>query len=364
MSSAGPRILLLGPARTAASGVATHLNQLFGSRLAAEFRFSQFQVGREGRNEGRIGGVLRLLTSPVAFAACVLRGRPQIVHINTSLDPKGYWRDVVYLIVAKALRRRVVYQIHGGALPREFCARSRALAGLLRRVLKSADAVVLLAECEIAAYREFAPFARLVRIANGVPPCAPAVSTERHAANQPLAIVYLGRLAATKGILEAVAAVALLRERGVEVGLTIAGSGAALHEIRQAIELARLGERVRLAGELFGEAKRQLWQQADVFVLPSYHEGLPYALLESMACGVVPVASPVGGIPDVVQDGVNGLLVAPRDPQAVADALQRLATDRELLHRLARAARERIEAQYSVTRLEGQFRALYRSLAP
>jgi glycosyltransferase involved in cell wall biosynthesis len=358
----GPHVLLLGPARTALSGVSTHLNLLFDS-VCSDFCLSQFQVGSEGRAESRTGMLVRLAMSPFALAARLLRSRPRIVHINTAFDPKGYWRDLVYLAVAKALRRKVVYQIHGGALPGEFFAGSRALSAQLRRVLSWPDAVVVLGRNEMAAYREFAPHARVVRIANAVPLCAADLRAERYTAKRPLAVAYLGRLAADKGILETIEAVRILRDRGIDACLTIAGAGAALDQIRAAIATTGLGDRARLVGAVTGAAKQQLWLKTDVFALPTAREGLPYALLEAMSCGAVPVVSPVGAIPDVVQDQVHGLFVPARDSRALADALERLATDRALLHGLALAARARVISEFSVARLAQEFTVLYRSLA-
>lgn len=361
--SRSPRVLLLGPARTAVSGVATHLNQLFESTLSRDFQLTQFQVGSEGRREGRVGVLARIITSPFAFAACLLRSRPHIVHINTSFEPKGYWRDIVYLAVAKTLRRKVVYQVHGGALPGELFGGNRVLTALLRVVLSWPDAIVLLAQSEMAAYHAFAPNARLVRIANAVPLCDADVSPARYLRNRPLEIVYLGRLAANKGIFESIEAVRILRSRGIDTRLTLAGSGAASSAVRQALDAAELNDRVSVIAPVFGAAKQRLWQQADAFTFPTYHrEGLPYALLEAMAGGAVPVASPAGAIPDVMQHEVHGLFVPARDSQALADALQRLARDRTLLHRLALAARARIAQQYSVARLADEFAALYATL--
>jgi len=359
-----PTVMLLGPARSAVSGVSTHLNLLFESALSRRFRLVQFQVGSEGRTPGLLRTVVRLAISPFAFSAALLRFRPHIVHINTSLVPKSYWRDLVYLAVAKAARCKVVYQVHGGALPGEFFPGNRGLTALLRRVLSWPDAVVLLARSEMAAYAEFSPRARLVRIANAVSPG----ETERHAEltaeHWPLRVVYMGRLAAEKGVLETVEAVRILRDRGIDVSLTIAGSGSAEHEIAQAIAARGLGDRAALVGAVFGSAKQQLWRQADVLALPTAAEGLPYALLEAMAGGVVPVVSPVGAIPDVVQDEVNGLWVPARDALALAHALERLAKERPLLHRLALAARLRIVNHYSLVRMAEEFDALYARLTP
>ena len=213
----GPRILLLGPARSAVSGVSTHLNQLFESALSRRFCLLQFQVGSEGRAQGRMATLFRLLTDPFALTVCLIRCRPRIVHINTSLEPRSYWRDIVFLALAKTMKRAVVYQVHGGALPGEFFASNRVLTALLRRVLSWPDSVVLLARSEMAAYSSFAPRARLVRIPNAVSPGETDLRAERYNARRPLKVVYLGRLAADKGIFETIEAVKVLRDRGVAV---------------------------------------------------------------------------------------------------------------------------------------------------
>src|ERR1700674_444826 len=111
-----PVTLLLGPHLAAVSGVSTHLNLLFASRLADEFSLVHFQAGREGRNETAASRFARFLTSPLRLAATILVRRVAIVHLNTSLDFRAYWRDLAYMLVAKICGTRVVYQVHGGPL--------------------------------------------------------------------------------------------------------------------------------------------------------------------------------------------------------------------------------------------------------
>src|ERR1700676_4355710 len=84
--------LMLGPCREAMSGVSTHLNLLFASRLAEKFRLVHFQVGREGRDERALGRLVRLAASPVQLAATLVLRRVAVGHLNTSSDMRGYWR--------------------------------------------------------------------------------------------------------------------------------------------------------------------------------------------------------------------------------------------------------------------------------
>jgi glycosyltransferase involved in cell wall biosynthesis len=357
-----PVVLLLGPTRSAVSGVATHLNYLFRSELSQHFRLRHFVVGSEGQNEGRVGRAVRLLSSPLLFATELLRCRPAIVHINTSMDRKAYWRDLAYLVIARLLRFPVVYQAHGGALPLEF-HKSRILRALLRRVLQLPEAVVLLGQHEVEAYRSFARRASLVLIPNAVPINEVVTDRVRSIPPRPLRIGYLGRLTRDKGLFEIVTAMGMLRDRGVEATLTIAGSGADGDALHAEIVAQGLEDRCYLAGPLAGNETARLWRECDALAMPTYREALPYALLEGMEAGVVPVVSPVGAIPEVIEHRIHGLLVPPRDPSALADALGELASDRALLYQLGRSARMRILDNYSMDRLSADFLELYRRVA-
>ena len=146
-----PVVLVLGPHREAISGVSTHLNTLFASRLADDFSLIHFQVGREGCRKNVLQNLVRLVASPFRLGLLLLRTGASVVHINTSLDRRGYWRDLVYWIVAKVLGRRVVNQIHGGALPQEFFEGNALLTWILRRFLVSSSVVVVLSTAELRA---------------------------------------------------------------------------------------------------------------------------------------------------------------------------------------------------------------------
>ena len=96
-----------------------------------------------------------------------------------------------------------------------------------------------------------------------------------------------------------------------------------------------------------------------MLVFPTYREGLPYALLESMAAGTVPVTCSVGGIPDVLSKCECGITVPPRDPSAVAEAVHTLHRDREMARALSEAAHRVVVEHYQVSRMASDFRRLY-----
>lgn len=355
-----PVALLLGPSPDAMSGVSTHLNMLLASRLAEEYVLVHFQVGSEGRNETGLARLARLVASPLLLGITVLARRVAIVHINTSLNRRAYWRDLAYMIVAKICGAHVLYQVHGGALPQRFFEQSRVLTRFLRRSLRLPDVIVVLAQVELRAYRNFVAGQRIMLIPNGVD-CRPYAKLVRISsdARRPLRLLYIGRLAAEKGLYELLQALALARSRGAKARLVIAGSGPEEGQLRHRVRELELVDDVSFVGPAFGERKVKFLAAADALVLASYSEGLPYAVLEAMAAGVPVIATPVGAIPDVVVGDVHGKLVPPRDADAIAEAIAGLASDRDVLARMSLACRRRIVFGYSLARLSEEFCRLY-----
>ena len=346
------------------SGVSTHVNLLLGSRLADDYGLVHFQVGSEGRDEGRLARWLRIALSPFSLFLTIIFRHAALVHINTSLNPRAYWRDLAYLLVSKLAFARVLYQVHGGDLPRDFFARSRILTAFLNFTLRIPDVVVVLAKCELGAYREFIPGQNVVVIPNGID-CRPfdAVPVVRSFADKPLRLLYIGRIAREKGLYEALQGMRMALELGVDSRLIVAGGGPELQRLRRYAAAIGLASRVVFSGPVFGRDKVTLLEGCDAFLLPSYAEGLPYALLESMAAGVPVIATAVGAIPDVLAHGTHGLIVRERDAKAIAEALATLAADRDRLSWMSRACRRRIRAAFSIERVAGEMDGIYAALA-
>jgi glycosyltransferase involved in cell wall biosynthesis len=353
------KIVLLGPSLEAVSGVSTHLRMLFASDLVLDYELLHFQVGSEGRRETALQRLMRFSFSPLHLALILMRTGAEVVHLNASLDPKAYWRDLVYSIVARLLRRRVVNQIHGGAMPQDFFRNNALLTWVLRRFLVSSDVVTVLSSAELTAYRKFDPRIRVHLVPNAIDTSGLA---GRRCCNtvRPLKLIYVGRLARTKGLFEVIEAMTELKRVGRKFRLCIAGEGPDQAALMAAAQQAGLEDRIEFPGGVFGAEKWRLWFASDVFVFPTYHkEGLPYSLLEAMAAGCVPVTTSVAAIPDVMRDQEHGLFVPPKDASALALAVATLDDDRPDLFRMAESARRRALEHYTVTRLADDFRKLY-----
>ncbi len=296
---------------------------------------------------------------PFAIARIARASGADLVHSHLSVANVGS------RLAARLIRRPHVTTVHTmpGPLIEDSRARARAdgLTARLSKVLVAPS--VELADAYSSAFR--VPRGRLRVIANAPSAEPPSNGFDRDAVRARLdsgggfLVVCVARLQREKGIDDLVDAAALLHERLPGLRVAVAGDGPEGERFRQAI--AASAAPVTLLGHRADVG--DLLAAADAFVLPSRHEGLPISLLEAMAAGLPSVATAVGGIPSLVDDGTSGLLVPAADPPALAAALERLAGDRDLGRRLGAEAQRVVERDHSPAAVTAAYADIYEELA-
>ena len=171
----------------------------------------------------------------------------------------------------------------------------------------------------------------------------------------------VGRLHRLKGLDLLIRAAPGIRAEIPSLQIVLIGRGMEEHELRRLAAEQGVGDAVRFAG--FHAEARRLMPAMDVLAVPSRYEGQSISILEAMACARPVVAADVGGIPEVVVDGVTGLLVPAENPEALARALVRLLKDSALAERMGRAGRERVATHFSQAATIDRTFALYEELA-
>ncbi|MGO9919128.1 MAG: glycosyltransferase [Isosphaeraceae bacterium] len=192
------------------------------------------------------------------------------------------------------------------------------------------------------------PLDRLPVISMGVDTMAFQPGPAREAVPGRLELLTVARLHRNKGHCHALAAMRSLVDRGLDLHYTIAGAGPDRNLIEEKVRELELDSRVKLTGTIGEHQVLGLLRAADAFVLPSVAvgEAAPVAVMEAMSCGVPVVCSTIGGTPDMITDGVDGLLVAQRDEAGLARAFECLATDVALRGRISAAARARAQRDF------------------
>lgn len=350
MPAERPRALQVGP--DVRGGMREVMRGLATSPLGERYRLEPVATHRGTGMTERLAVFCSALWQLTWWS---LRGRGRIVHLHATVRG-SMLRKAICVLLARALRRRVVLHMHSGPgdVARERARLGPLSAALFRFAFRAADVVLAVSAASAAALEEAYGVNGVIVVPNAAP-AAPDLPPGQ--GEEPPKALYLGGFAnPVKGGEELLAA--LRRPEAEALRFVLCGPGE-LPEWGRELLANRPG--VEWRGWIEAEEKERLLGEAAIFVLPSTSEGLPMALLEAMAWGRAIVATAVGGVPDVLTDGEDALIVPPSDPPALASALARLAGDADLRQRLGPAARHRarrLNAEEVTDRLDRIYRDL------
>jgi glycosyltransferase involved in cell wall biosynthesis len=326
-------VLMLGPGLGVQGGISA-VERMTLAALPQRVSATHVATMEEGSK------LRKLATYLGALARTIVARRPDVVHIHFASRASSV-RKMGLARLALARSCKVIMHAHGGAYSAYWKSLSPRARAASLSVLRRVHALIVLGE----GWREFfvsigVPRERIVVLPN--PVALPAVLPLRGRAAR-VTFVYLGLIGANKGTFDLVEALALLPHATLDrMHVVIAGNGEH-HELGRRIARHSLQATVEVRSWLDAAQRDALLASAEAFVLPSYHEGLPMALLEAMAWGLAPVVTPVGSIAELIDDEINGLLAQPGDLPGLAAAIERVALDAGLRARLGAAARRRVE---------------------
>ena len=175
-------------------------------------------------------------------------------------------------------------------------------------------------------------------------------------------ILFTGRLSYRKGLFDLIESGKYICEKYPDVSFIITGSGILSDTLRERINELGIADQFKFLGFVTREELITLYQNATLYVLPSHYEGLPTVLLEAMSCGLPVIATAVSGNLDVITHGKNGILVPPKSPEKIAEAISTLLDDEQLRKNLGENARKTIEEKYTWDIISNNFLTHYNSL--
>lgn len=294
-------------------GIAVVLNSY--SRIYQKFNII---VNSNGKNT--VANAVQLLYSLIATTLkLLLCKRIKIVHIHTASN-NSFRRSAMFITLAKVFKRKVIIHVHGGGF-KEYYEKNKEY---VHRQLEKCDAIIALTDY----WHEFFlsnGFKNVVVVPNIVD--TPVIEKKKEDDNI-THILYLGLITKQKGIYDLLETFSEHNdELKGKVLLHIGGNGET-GKLQEIIAQKALSSIVKFEGWVGGKKKIELLNNADIFILPSYTEGLPISILEAMSYKLPVISTPVGGIPEVIEDGKNGILFTPGDKEALYQAIDKLHTDK------------------------------------
>jgi glycosyltransferase involved in cell wall biosynthesis len=347
---------MLGTSALTKGGIAAVLSTFAHTGLFERWPVIHIVTHQDGTRRHKAGVVFSALLTYIRLLIC---RRITLVHAHSASDA-SFWRKALFILLAFATKVPVIFHLHGGGFM-DFYNRPGGTMRrwLIRYVLNHSAAVVVLTEEWRRWLSNITTNKNMMTIAN------PVNSVDLFQIDRTdlsgAVVLFLGRLDKEKGIYELVeAATGVCREFPKAV-VRFGGIGET-EGIKQHAAATGISDRVEVLGWLSGTEKLDALRTATIYVLPSFAEGLPMGILEAMAAGLPIVASRVGGIPDVVEDGLHGILVEAGNVAELTEALLKLLRDPALCARMGAAGRRRVAEKYLPERIIPQIEELYRQV--
>lgn len=310
------------------------------------------EIGKWGWN--KVKGVLKKL---MEVRNAVKTVKPDLVYITPNSAGAPFYKDFITVMMLKMMGQKIVMHFHNkGVATRQ----NRWLDNWLYRRYFKGVKLILLADALYEDVKRYVNREDVFVCPNAIPMLTMAEQTVRASDNMPH-ILWLTNIMKTKGIMEFLAALKILNDKGVKFqadfigGLTKELAG---DEFDDTLSMMGLNGCCTYYGPRYGEEKSVFFRQSDIFVLPSYTEAFPVSILEAMVFGLPIVASNVGGVSAEVEDGVNGYLLGGNqpimlntfrpNPREIAEKIENLLTDSTLRQRMGEAGREKFEKEFTL----------------
>ncbi|HWA14940.1 MAG TPA: glycosyltransferase family 4 protein, partial [Gemmatimonadales bacterium] len=269
-----------------------------------------------------------------------------------------HYASSVGLLVGRLFPVRVSHTIHGSA---EF--QNPAVFRLYDKV-HEADFIVTITQfgrSQVMLFSDPGDWDRVEVCPLGVDPQEFVPQDRRRGTGEPFRMLSVGQLAAAKGLPVLLDALARLVRKGRDARLSLVGDGPLRVALEAQAEALGVASRVDFEGFRNNSELRSYYAQADALVMASFAEGLPVVLMEAMAAGLPCIASRITGIPELIENGVSGLLTAPGDVEGICAAVEQLMANSDLRRRIGEAARRTVLEGYDIRTNTARLAAIFQS---
>lgn len=301
--------------------------------------YIHFMQGKSDDEKGGLYRIGRILKTYKNWKR-ILREHPDaIVHFNFPLDAYSIVRDYFFLRKSFHSGNKTIIHIHGGL----YLFKQRKpfyLNSLLKNIFSWNTPIIVLSSKEKSKLEKEYKVKNVYVLPNCVDLTSASLFNRKHALT-PMHILYLGRIEPNKGMDYLYEAAMKLKNSDLDFILHFAGKEQGKNQYIERFHQL-LGEKFVYEGVVSGSNKEDLLKKCEVFLLPSFYEGLPMSLLECMSFGMIPVTTNVGSIEDFVEDGETGLFIKVKDVDSIVCAIKRLYEDPTLRVKLSNGAREKI----------------------
>ncbi len=346
--------------------VGMHLTKTRGgiTTLAADILKSGFietndvrYVASQAEDYGPIRKFLLATASLLRFVYLCLIWRPQLVYVHMGSDASLY-RESLFVLIGKLFRKPTIVHFHAGDIDNYYPFEPKIGRDFIKSSLRKCDRVIAVSHESARQLQEIDRQLKISVIPNAMDTSAfrERNSTAESSFDDPIRILFVGAIGKLKGEKDLIAALARVRNEIPETLVSILGYGA--EDLAAECTAQGIADLIEHLGPVSMDDRIAFYERSDIFVLPTYAEAMPMSVIEAMAAGLPVITTAVGGIPELIEHDIEGLLHEPGDITALALQIKQLANDRTKRNSLGTRARKRVDEQMNflnyVERLRGE----------
>ncbi len=358
-----PRVLMVGMHLTKTrGGITTLIAEILKSSLKDDFEF--VYIESQAEDFGRFGKLLLAFGAVFRFILSCIAKPPQLVYVHLGSNASLY-RESIFIFLAKLLRKKTIAHFHAGDIDNYYPFQIGLGQKFIRSALRRSDRLIAVSEESARQLRDLTGSPDNVSvIANAIDTSifeardsAAAAAKNGAAREREIRLLFVGAVGKLKGERDLIDALAILRRSKPNINIRASFLGYGAENLKDYCAESGVGELIEHLGAVSMDDRIGFYQKADIFVLPTYAEAMPMSVIEAMAAGCAIITTKVGGIPELIEDGADGILFSPGDAQALADIISLLLENENIRINLGRKAQQKAREQMDFKAYAGKLGA-------
>lgn len=343
-------ILVIGVHPEIEKGIESIVQNNIDSGLSASYKNIHLYTHTSGNFLKKI---LYMIKFYIQFPFILLFNNIDLIHLHASIK-SNLFRKCYFLIIGKLFGKKIILHMHS-AMPKEYLmGKDSVIKTKIEKLLfNSYDAIIAITEYWSKVLKDYTE-SPIFLVYNSIP--IPTAFIRESEITDKIKIFTMYELSKRKGTYDIIEAAKYIQNPNVVINLY--GNGD-IEELKSLIGKNNLQEKIIINNLVSGEQKHTIFKGADIYILPSYKEGMPMSVLDAMSYGLPIISTPVGGISEAVDDGINGCLIQPGDYRALAEKIDLLSNDKELREKMGQESLRIAKEKFDINVIIKQLKEIY-----